>query len=53
MSERLYTAREMAEHFKVGVHTIRKWGHSGVLKQVKFGRTVRYYMPESETITEE
>lgn len=48
---RLYTAKEAAEALRVSRQTIWKYGREGKLKAVRFGRTVRYMLPEEEKWT--
>lgn len=43
---RLYTAEEAAEVLRVSKRTVWKYGREGKLKTVRFGRTVRYQLPE-------
>ena len=45
---RLYTAKEAAEALRVSKQTIWKYGREGKLKAVRFGRTVRYQLPEED-----
>lgn len=45
---KLYTAEEAAEILRVSKQTIWKYGREGKLNAVRFGRTVRYVIPEKE-----
>jgi hypothetical protein len=41
---RLWTARELAAHYKVDQRTVRRWARAGVLEVVQIGpRTCRRY----------
>ena len=45
---KLYTADEAAEILSVSKWTVWKYGRFGKIKTVRFGRTVRYEIPEKE-----
>lgn len=45
---RLYTAEEAAEILRVSKQTVWRYGREGKLNAVRFGRTVRYEIPEKE-----
>ena len=45
---RLYTAQEAAEILRVSKQTVWRYGREGKLNAVRFGRTVRYEIPEKE-----
>ena len=45
---KLYTADEAAEILSVSKWTVWKYGRDGKIKPVRFGRTVRYEIPEKE-----
>lgn len=50
MSEKLYTAKEIAEYLggKVTADTVWRWGRQGKLKRVKVGTLVRFELPKAE-----
>ena len=45
---RLYTAKEAADILRVSKQTIWKYGREGKLEVIRFGRTVRYILPQKE-----
>lgn len=45
MEEKVYTPREIAEHFKVSIKVIQKWIREGKLKAIRLGNVWR--VPES------
>lgn len=45
---KLYTADEAAEILSVSKWTVWKYGREGKLNAVRFGRTLRYEIPEKE-----
>ena len=47
MKEKLYTAREVAEIFKVKMDTVYKWGRLGKIEVVTLGGAKRFKLPES------
>jgi excisionase family DNA binding protein len=48
MSEKLYTAKELASILRVHEKTIYRLGREGKLRRVKVGRSVRFLMPRKE-----
>lgn len=44
--EKLYTAKELARILQVSADTIWRWGRNGLIRSVRIGKVVRFYMPE-------
>lgn len=49
MSEKLYTAKELAEILKVNPQTIYRAGERGEIASYKVGKSVRFEMPSERT----
>lgn len=45
---KLYTATELAEILGLHVKTVYKYGRQKKLKCVKVGKSVRFFLPETE-----
>ena len=48
MEERMFTVREVADHFRVTATTVRRWLESGDLRGVKLGDRAGWRVRESE-----
>ena len=51
MSEKLYTAKELAEILKINPQTIYRLAERGEIESYKIGKSVRFPMP-TERVTE-
>ena len=51
MSDRLYTARQLAEILQVNPQTIYRWANDGVIEDFKIGKVRRFLMPEGKDKT--
>ena len=48
MDEPYVTIEELAKHFSMSVHTLRKWLQKGELPALKLGRVYRFRISEVE-----